>query len=304
MPVDPKISICIPAYHAEDFLTETLESIGKQEFTEWELIVNEDGSKDGTQSIVEDFASRVRQSVRYIRNPENRGLAATRNAAMAAARAPWIALLDADDLWTPDHLSACYQRAEETGADLVHGGSILFDHETGKDLQERVPTPQATANPGLALYCSQYVIQPSSVLIKKCLIDEIDGFDPKANPSEDRECWIRCVRHAATIAYSGKITCRYRKHANAMSMDALRMARGSLFIAEKHSEWEDIPVATRKRVRAGLWSAVGRLCWRKDPSTAAGHFRKAFVIRKNPRDGILWILCRARSFNKTPAKDK
>ena len=94
----PLISICIPAFKAERYLAETLESVRGQSFKDWELIVTEDGSRDGTEAIVGGFAGTVPQPVTYQRHDLNRGLPATRNTGIASARGTWIALLDSDDL--------------------------------------------------------------------------------------------------------------------------------------------------------------------------------------------------------------
>src|SRR5688572_7380498 len=102
----PLISICIPAFHAENFLPAALESVRAQRFTDWELIVTEDGSRDSTEEIVREFARTVSQPVRYDRHEQNLGRPATRNTGIAAATAEWIALLDADDVWTTGHLEA------------------------------------------------------------------------------------------------------------------------------------------------------------------------------------------------------
>ncbi len=79
----PALSVCVPAYNADRFLAETLESVRNQTFTDWELVVTEDGSRDGTERIVRDFAATVKQPVRYLRHEKNRGLPATRNTGIA-----------------------------------------------------------------------------------------------------------------------------------------------------------------------------------------------------------------------------
>src|SRR4051794_34793625 len=100
-----KFTICVPAYEAERYLGETLESVARQTFPDWQLLVTEDGSRDGTEEIVRRFAASVSQTVRYKRHEPNRGLPATRNAAIEGVETEWVALLDADDVWLPEHLS-------------------------------------------------------------------------------------------------------------------------------------------------------------------------------------------------------
>src|SRR5882757_9190931 len=114
----PQVSICIPAYRAERYLEATLKSIQGQTFRDWEVIVTEDGSKDRTEDIVRGFAATVNQSVLYNRHDVNHGLPATRNTGIVTARGTWIALLDADDLWQPDHLESLISTSQLDDYDM------------------------------------------------------------------------------------------------------------------------------------------------------------------------------------------
>jgi glycosyltransferase involved in cell wall biosynthesis len=194
---DPLISICIPAYKAERFLSETLESVRAQTFTDWEMIVTEDGSRDRTEAIVAAFAATVSQRVRYLRHDPNRGLPATRNAGISAAESAWIAFLDSDDLWTPDHLAIGHATATKTGADFIHAGSVLFDSDNGRDLEIRAPGPDLCQSLPLSLFDARYVIQPSSVLMQRALWERAGKFDPAFRYVEDRDMWLRCARAGA-----------------------------------------------------------------------------------------------------------
>src|SRR5687767_8608489 len=100
----PLISICIPSYKADKYLGAALASVKEQTLTDWEVIVTEDGSKDRAEEIVKEFAATVTQTVVYQRHEVNRGLPATRNTSIAAARGEFIAFLDADDKWVAGHL--------------------------------------------------------------------------------------------------------------------------------------------------------------------------------------------------------
>lgn len=94
----PRISVLIPTYNSAAFLGQALESVFAQTYTDYEVIVVDDGSEDDTAAVAAAYPS-----VRYIRK-EHSGISATRNLAIAEARGEIIAFLDADDLWTPDKL--------------------------------------------------------------------------------------------------------------------------------------------------------------------------------------------------------
>ncbi len=126
----------MPAYNAERFLPETLASVRAQTFTNWELIVIEDGTHDGTEKLVEQFAAGGPQPVTFRRHAKNQGLPATRNTGIALARGDWVVLLDNDDIWTPDHLASLVECAREhPEARLIHSGSVLFDSDSGRELR-------------------------------------------------------------------------------------------------------------------------------------------------------------------------
>jgi GT2 family glycosyltransferase len=245
-----------------------------QTFPDWELIVTEDGSDDGTRGIVEVFAASVPQKVAYTSHRSNRGLPATRNTGISSAAGEWIALLDSDDLWRPDHLAACLRTAAE-GADLVHGGSILFESGTGRRLGIRAPTPAMLADFPVSLYCGRHVIQPSSVLLRRSLWEHVGGFDPHFRYVEDREMWLRCARAGARFAYSGEETCLYRKHGAALTSNAAAMAVASAEVLEKNADWEALPAGLRRRHTARAWRSAGRIVLRRDPASARRFFLKS-----------------------------
>ncbi len=212
----PLVSICIPAYKAETFLAETLASVRAQVFPDWEVIVTEDGSRDRTEEIVRAFAATVSQCVRYTRHDPNRGLPATRNAGFTAARGAWIAPLDSDDLWAPDHLARCLAAAPATGPALVFGGSSIFDSATGAEVGRRLPPPDTEDLAG-ALLDGRLVIQPAAAFFNRATLERVGGFDSRFPICNDFDYWLRCCRAGVIPRYNGAITLRYRKHPGAMS---------------------------------------------------------------------------------------
>lgn len=294
----PSISICIPAFHAERYLPETLAGIRAQTFADWELVVVEDGSRDGTERLVHEFAAGGAQSVRFLRHEVNRGLTVTRNTGIAAARADWIAILDSDDLWTSDHLATGVARVEAGGVDLVHGGSVLFESDTGVEGERRAPDARAVAEFPLSLFENRYVVQPSSVLLSKALWQRVSGFNPAFQHVEDREMWMRCARAAGRFAYTGRETCRYRKHGTAMSAQSAAMAEAAARVLDAHLDWEAIPAAVRTKLAAEAWAAAARLRWRAEPGAARGHFQRACAIEWRPRWWLHGLLCAVLSARK------
>lgn len=292
---DPFLSICIPAYHAERYLPATLDSVRSQIYQNWELIVVEDGSMDGTEELVRAFSATVNQPIRFVRHERNQGLPATRNTGVSLAQSEWIVLLDSDDLWTPAHLGDLVAEAQKRTPDLVHSGSILFESNTGEELEIRAPSPQSLREFPLSLFQGRYMIQPSSVMLRKDLCSRVGGFDPAFRYVEDREMWMRCARGGAVFAFTGSNTCLYRKHQSALSTHSAEMAEASAQVFERHLDWDAIPRSIRRTRASEAWAAAGKLRQRRDPLRAADHFTRACGVHWRADWWLRSLLCRLAS---------
>ncbi len=251
------ISICIPAYHAERYLGETMASVRAQTHGDWELIVVEDGSDDGTRALVECFAADVSQSVRYLRHEENRGLSATRNAGFAAARGEWIALLDADDLWLPSHLADLVAAAESARTHFAFASSQIFDSSTGVDGPLRAALPDQIRDPASALYRGELVIQPSGVLFARELLARHGGFDSRYAICNDLEFWLRLAVGGERFAHTGCVTCRYRKHDAAMSRRSGELIAEVARIRRDYGRRVGLPAGQVRQLTAqAFWDAA------------------------------------------------
>lgn len=129
------ISIIVPIYNIEKFLPCCIDSILAQTFTEWELILVDDGSKDTCGSICDEYATKDGR-IRVIHKP-NGGLTSARNAGLAMASGEWVMHLDGDDWIEPDMLELLLRKGEETGADIVMG-DFLFAYPD-RDVPYRLP---------------------------------------------------------------------------------------------------------------------------------------------------------------------
>lgn len=126
MSLDPVVSVVIPAYNAAGHLRAALASCLRQTMADFEVLVVDDGSTDGTVAVAEEFTTDPR--VRVLSLGVNRGVSEARNTALGVARGTWIATLDADDWMTDDRLEVLVRAAELRGADLAHDDELLV-HE-------------------------------------------------------------------------------------------------------------------------------------------------------------------------------
>src|SRR5258706_15644915 len=97
------VSIVTPAFRAEAYIADTIQSVVRQTWTNWELLIVDDCSPDGTCALVESLAA-VDSRIKLIRQEKNGGPAAARNKGLELARGRWIAFLDSDDMWLPEKL--------------------------------------------------------------------------------------------------------------------------------------------------------------------------------------------------------
>lgn len=126
-----KVSVIIPAYNSEQFIAETLDSLVNQTLKDIEVVIVNDGSTDGTQSIIDEYCSKYDIFKSYIK--ENGGVSRARNYGLERATGEYVVFLDADDTYTETSLEAFYETAKRTGADLVLGRLMNF----GKDIASK-----------------------------------------------------------------------------------------------------------------------------------------------------------------------
>lgn len=140
---NPKVSIIVPVYNAEKFLHQCIDSILVQSFTDWEMILVDDGSKDASGRICDEYAAKD-ERIRGV-HKENTGVSDTRNKGLDVARGKYLFFLDADDFWLrTDCMSLFVQKAEEYDLDIVRGeysamhedGTFAWSRETPKESRQ------------------------------------------------------------------------------------------------------------------------------------------------------------------------
>ena len=140
--MQPLISVIVPVYKVEAYLTACVESVLAQTYHNFELILVDDGSPDNCPRMCDEFAARDSR-IRVI-HKENGGLSSARNAGIDAAKGSYLAFLDSDDLWTPFFLERLYRAIEETGAELAVCLFRRFRGEAPRDLPQAIPTQKLT----------------------------------------------------------------------------------------------------------------------------------------------------------------
>ena len=189
------ISIIMPAYNAERYIQEAIQSVLRQSYKYWELLVIDDDSADATSEIAERF-TRLDSRIHYIRNEKNLGVAAARNKGVSLASGQWIAFLDSDDCWHPDKLKKQMDFAEKNNVEFVFSGSSFMDKE-GRPLKYYLKVPRSISYTELL---KQNIISCSSVLIKKTLIADFP-MKHAEDLHEDFAVWLQILKNRHIEAF-------------------------------------------------------------------------------------------------------
>ena len=217
----------IPVYNGEKTIIETIESVLKQTFTDWELIIINDGSTDQTLDIV----NRIQDSRIQVVSYPNAGLSASRNRGIAKARGEYISFIDADDLWTADKLKFQLKALEENPqAVLAYSWTDCID-ESGQLLG---PGSHSTVSGDVyaTLLLNNFLENGSNPLIRTKVFTEVDGFDESLNSAEDWDMWLRLAARYPFVAVPFPHIL-YRVYRNSMSANVLRMEAASLRVIER-----------------------------------------------------------------------
>lgn len=139
------VSIVVPVYHAQKYIEETMDCVMAQTYTDWELLLIVDGSKDPTVAVIQEYIEKNQESrIHLFIQESNQGAALARNRGVAEAKGRYIAYLDADDLWRPDKLEKEIAFMEEKGAAFAFTGYEFAD-ENGVGLGKVVRVPEKLA---------------------------------------------------------------------------------------------------------------------------------------------------------------
>jgi hypothetical protein len=203
----PRISVIVPVLNGERFLVEALESVLDQTFTDFELIVVDDGSTDSTPDILREFAARDDRVI-VLRRP-NPGQSVARNVGIDAARAPVLAFLDADDVALPNRLERQHDFLASNPAIAVVGGGLQFIDEAGRVFdQVECPTGDVDIRSALQQWNP---MAHTTVMLRKEVFDRVGGYRPAFVGAEDYDLWLRAVEQFQFANLAG-IVCQYRVH--------------------------------------------------------------------------------------------
>ena len=215
------VSIIVPVYNAEKFITETIDCVRAQTYSGWELLLVEDCSRDGSADRIENYIKeKCDTRVKLIRQPFNQGAAKARNRGVQEAAGRYIAYLDADDLWPPEKLEKELAFMREKGAAFAFTGYEFAD-ERGIGTGKIVHVPE-TLNYRQAL--SNTTIFTTTVMFDTDKISK-DLLEMPEIKSEDTALWWKVLKNGY-IAYGlNENLARYRRAGRSLSSNKLEALR-------------------------------------------------------------------------------
>jgi glycosyltransferase involved in cell wall biosynthesis len=287
-------SVIIPAHRAAGYITPALAAVAAQTCRPLEVLVCEDGRLDDLADRVAAFAPSAPFPIQLTSVEKCAGVSRARNFLLHAARGEFIAFLDADDIWAPDHLAAA-AAAFADGADVAFSGVTFLDPAGAVIPGVAGPSAADLANIAPVMFRYNFVQCTSTLCLRRSWIGRVGGFDPTLSHGEDLDLWLRLLAAGAVWRYTGRPSCAYRKHPqSAMGQTRLANARLTAFY-EKQLGNPLLPRAQRRSALIdNLW-VNARLSWRDDPAAAAAAGRR--LVRLQPWNLValaVWIFSAAR----------
>jgi glycosyltransferase involved in cell wall biosynthesis len=261
----PVVSVVIPVYNASADIPVALESVFGQTFSDFEVLVVNDGSSDTAE--LEDALRPFRMHIQYFSQP-NLGAGAARNAGIGASRGRYIAFLDADDCWAPEFLKEQMSYLERRpDCDVVYADARLSGDSAlaGRRFMEHAPSEgEVTLESLLLQRCN--VILSGVVARRECLVS-VGLFDPTLRRGQDFDLWLRLVHAGFRIEYQRKVLLERRVRTTGLSGDTIAELERALTVLIKAGETLDMS----PRERAALKSRSNWIVDRLDLEKAKRH---------------------------------
>ncbi len=237
------VSIVIAAYNASPYIRETLDSVRAQTFTDYEVIVVNDGSDDSEE--LERILESHPLPVVYI-SQENKGVSAARNAGINVARGEFYAQLDSDDQWQPDYLAVQLRfLTEHPDIVLVYPNAIIFGDSSDAGLEYMSLCP-SEGEVSFESLIEERCIVLTCVTARMSVIKGVGMFDEALRSCEDFDLWLRIIKSGGRISYHSQVLARYRRHKGSLSSDRVWMTSNLLAVMEKTAKRPDLTGSERE----------------------------------------------------------
>lgn len=213
------VSIITPVYNSERFLSETIKSVKKQNYKNWEMLIINDCSNDGSENIVKKYAKEDKR-IKYIKLKKRSGVVNARNIGLEKAKGQYIAFLDSDDVWKENKLSRHIEVMEDKGCAFTFSSYDTID-ENGKNRERTVYVPDKITYEG---YLKNTIIGCLTVMVDKAIVGDFKMVDAQI---EDFATWLQILKKIDYACGIKEVLAQYRIVKGASSYNKVKAARGA-----------------------------------------------------------------------------
>lgn len=288
MAATPKVSVIIATHDRPAFLLQAIRSVLAQSFTDYELVVAEDGASDATAEVVAAIGG---GALRHLRLPHTGRPSVTRNHGLAEAGGRFVAFLDDDDVWRADKLERQVALLEATERVGFVYSDLRFLHTDGTASEPAIAPEQVREGLIFDDLLEECAIATSTVLARRSLLDRVGGFNESLETFEAYDLWLR-LAWAARVAFIPAPLVLRRRHPAALeerrTISCLEDAIRSLLAADTR-----FPLTTRQRARlrrsiAKYRTRLGSALIARG-STGDGRRELLRALRAGPLDRAAWL---------------
>jgi glycosyltransferase involved in cell wall biosynthesis len=240
-----RTSVIIPVYNGEKYVAAAIDSVRAQTCEDWELVIVDDGSTDGTAAVLARYAADPRIRVSH---QENQGPAASRNRGVVLSEAETVAFLDADDLWVRSYLARMMGALTANPSAAAAFAGWQYVDESGHPLPQAIIPSASQARQLHEELLWRNALVPSAVVVRREAIIACEGFDTELVILEDWDMWLRLLARGPFVAVPERLVW-YRTHGENMSDDIAGIEVGTLRVLQRHVHAEGDPAG---------WSGVQR----------------------------------------------
>ncbi|WP_172188308.1 glycosyltransferase [Microcoleus asticus] len=271
----PQVSVIIPAYNGDRYIAQAVESVLSQTYTNWEIIVVDDGSSDRTHQVLQPYTDRIRYFYQ-----ENQGVAAARNRGIQESQGELIAFLDQDDFFLPDKLAAqvaLFRSSDSLG--IVNSGWRLVN-EQGKTISD-IKCWEYLPKLDLEAWIVQMPVLPSAMMFSRKWLELVGGFNSEFDSVDDADLILRLALLGCEAAWLPQITVCYRQHDKNVSIQK-SLKQANLFIKLKQNLFSqpDLPQHIRELENPAFYEALTWMAWHLYytgyPVAAVEYYQKSF----------------------------
>lgn len=279
---NPLVSVIIPTYNRAHLIMRAIKSVQAQTFTNWEIVIVDDGSTDDTKRLVES----IRQNdprIFYVKHDKNKGESAARNTGVEYSKGEYIAFIDSDDVWLPLKLEKQIAVFNKGPKDLgiVYTSACFINEATG---EKRIKIARDHGHIFEKQVAYNPVGSPSKVMVRSECIIKCGGFDPEFPVNADWDMWTRISKIYAVDTVSEPLVNYFEGYGDSLSLNAKKLVEGY------ERFWQKYDINSRQKwIRAIHFLRLGhRLSFYGYGKIGRGYLWQAVRVQPlNPKNVIL-----------------